>query len=72
MMFDEVLNLAAKDLPEGYVIEICVEKGSGWVDLYGPGYSDLGLDCTYEGIEADVKLAIHVAKEHAGEAVSRG
>ena len=37
--FNDLLNEAARDLPEEYVIEVGVEKGSGWVNLRQDGQS---------------------------------
>lgn len=36
-MTDTLLNAiqeAAGNLPEGWIIELCVERGAGWVELY--------------------------------------
>lgn len=30
------INAAARDLPDGWLIELCVERGAGWVELYNP------------------------------------
>jgi hypothetical protein len=32
----ESLQNAAGQLPEGWIVELCVERGAGWVDLYDP------------------------------------
>ena len=34
MTLEESINHAAEELPEGWIIEINVENGSAWVDLY--------------------------------------
>lgn len=31
---EENINRAAKELPEDWIIEINVERGAGWVNLY--------------------------------------
>lgn len=31
-----ILNVIARDMPEGYYIEVGVELGSAWVNLFGP------------------------------------
>ena len=36
MTLDQAVEYAAEHLPEGWKIEICVEKGAGWCDLYDP------------------------------------
>jgi hypothetical protein len=28
------LKDAARDLPDGWIVEVCVERGAGWVELY--------------------------------------
>ena len=44
------IEVAARDLPDGFVLRICVEKGAAWVDLEYPGcpfhYSPDGADAT--------------------------
>lgn len=30
------LNMAAGELPPGWIVELCVERGAGWVELYDP------------------------------------
>jgi hypothetical protein len=34
-LFDSIQN-AAGQLPEGWIIDLCVERGAGWVELYDP------------------------------------
>lgn len=32
---EEAMQRAAKELPEGMLIQICLENGSGWIELIG-------------------------------------
>ena len=62
--FMDVLNYAAKYLPEGYHIEIGVEHGSGWVNLYRcqVQQEELSPDLT---LEEQVVWYTRIAKEEA-------
>lgn len=56
--------MAAKDLPEGWRIQIGVEKGSTWVILEDPNM--LGHEmCCDDSIEDQFNQAIEYAKKHA-------
>ena len=57
-----LLNIAARDLPEGWVIEIYVEQGSAGVRLEDPDGD--GMQCDFVGldIEEQVKVAIKTAQ----------
>lgn len=30
------INAAARDLPDGWLIQLCVERGAGWIELHNP------------------------------------
>lgn len=34
-LFDAI-QMAAGQLPEGWIVELCIERGAGWVELYDP------------------------------------
>lgn len=34
-LFDSI-QMAAGQLPEGWIVELCIERGAGWVELYDP------------------------------------
>jgi hypothetical protein len=61
---ERALQRAAKELPEGWIVRVEVERGAGWVDLHDPSgaFSVQGL------IDADDTLAaaIHRAIDRAG------
>lgn len=61
---EENINRAAAELPDGWIIEINVEAGAGWVTLYdGCGNSlDVAGDRT---INEQVSEAISYAREHS-------
>lgn len=62
MSIEDALNLAAKELPEDFIIEINVERGAGWVTLYDGHGNDVSLagDGT---ISEQVEDAINQAKK---------
>lgn len=66
----ETLNRMARDLPEGYRIEICVEKDSGWVDLIGPDGEDIefpsNLETLVEQIDDAFQHAVDLASGKDG------
>jgi len=39
---NEALQRAAGELPQGWEIRLCVERGAGWVELYDPVGDDIG------------------------------
>lgn len=64
--FTDVLNKIAEQLPEGYLIEINVEKDSGWIRLWD-AESDVYLDPEHftsvdSNIEEQIEDAIRYAK----------
>ena len=61
---EENINRAGAELPDGWIIEINVEAGAGWVTLYdGCGNS---VDVSGAGsINEQVSEAISYAREHS-------
>jgi hypothetical protein len=61
---ERALQRAAKELPEGWIVRVEVERGAGWVDLHDPSgaFTVQGL------IDADDTLAaaIYRAIDRAG------
>lgn len=55
MTLHELANQACRDLPEGWIIEIHLERGSGYIDLFNPngdlieipGYDQNSLDTQF-------------------------
>lgn len=65
MTLEENINRAASELPEGWILEINVEAGAAWVDLYdGCGNS---VFCSAGNINEQVSEAISYAREHSHE-----
>lgn len=62
MDIQELLNIAERDLPEGWVIEIYVERGSAGVRLEDPDGDGMPCDFAGLGIEDQVKTAIKTAQ----------
>nr|WP_289108733.1 hypothetical protein [uncultured Halomonas sp.] len=59
---DQAIENAARELPEGYVIEVNVESGSSWINMYGPNGSDVKLP---ECVDSTLAEQIDGAIEHA-------
>jgi len=63
-MTDKVLdaiNRAAKDLPLDWHIEIHVEVGSGWVELYDNEYARVDFPTNREALDEEIDDAIEFA-----------
>jgi len=58
---NDLFNEAARDLPEGYRIEIMIEKDSGWVDLIKPDNTRIDMVCADWCLETSIKEAISMA-----------
>jgi hypothetical protein len=57
---EDYINKAAGSLPEGWIIELCVEKGAGWVDLYYQGEKH-DFDTTDMSLSRQVSEALEIA-----------
>lgn len=55
------LQTLAKELPNGWTVQIDVERGSGGVTLFGP-YDDMYENFTEGGIDANLLEALRFAK----------
>ena len=55
---------AAKELPKGYQINVCVEHESAWVELIGPG-GTVDFDTSHEGLGYEITDAARAAIAHA-------
>jgi hypothetical protein len=44
LTLSQSIDRAAAELPEDYVIKLCVQRGAGWVTLYGPEGRCVGFD----------------------------
>lgn len=41
---EKELDRLAEELPTGYEVRICVEKGAGWVEVRGPNGETTSID----------------------------
>lgn len=57
------IQRAAGELPDGYEMQICVERDAGWVVLYNPDGDVIELHSRGEGLSYDISQAIDEAKE---------
>tara|TARA_R100001530_G_scaffold129622_1_gene100055 strand:+ start:94 stop:309 length:216 start_codon:yes stop_codon:yes gene_type:complete len=65
---DKAIEEAAELLPEGYVIELNVENGAGWLNMYGPDGSDVELpECVDSTLAEQIQDAMHHAQWLASE-----
>lgn len=61
------VELAARDLPINWTIEISIEQGTACVYLYDPSYNDVGQDSIEpsDGLADQVMKAISIARSQA-------
>ena len=59
------LHRAASELPEGWEIEIRVEKGAGWVTLWDPDFEYRIIPNECEGLSYQITEAIRIATTEA-------
>ena len=65
---DEVAELLARELPDGYTIKLTLEKGCGSVDV--DQWNDADYDMAFDGegsIEVQLLLALKACKDTAKE-----
>jgi len=60
----DVYNLACRDLPEGYYIEVNLEQGSGGVTLTDPEGEDIYVCPDDLDIDQQIREALRLALEH--------
>jgi hypothetical protein len=68
----EKMNQLARDLPEGYEVRICVERHSGWVDLYGPDGGRIEFPSNMETMVEQIDDAFQHAIDLASGAPENG
>jgi hypothetical protein len=44
MTLDEALQRAARDLPDGWLIQVGVERGAAWIELHNPDGDGVNFD----------------------------
>lgn len=63
----DVFNRAARDLPEGWRIEVCLEKDAGWVILTDAEGEEYDTCNTHPSMEARIDACVAQARELSGE-----
>lgn len=64
MKVDGWIERAARDLPQGWIIQVSVERGSAWVSLYGPdGISRPLPDSADKTLAEQVRDAVRFPQE---------
>jgi hypothetical protein len=74
MRIDDLLEMAARDLPEGWSVRIEVERGAAWVKTVAPDGVEYDIDSDEAEIADLVRDAIEVATAEvatANDKVSR-
>ena len=75
MDLDEGVELAAEDLPDGYIINLGMENGAAWVELIRPDSKEFGFADDIDGADrtlADqIKCAVDIAIEMETKLASR-
>jgi hypothetical protein len=61
------IEYAARDIPEGWEVRICIERGSGWVVLFNPAGDVVDFDGDDLSVPNQVGQAVQYALG-AGEA----
>jgi hypothetical protein len=65
---EAAMQAAAGDLPEGYLMEIGIERGAGWVDLTDENGEKIDFDeDTDSGMTQRIRNSTAAAIEHAKE-----
>lgn len=64
MTLEENINRAAIELPDGWIVQISVEAGAGWVDLLTPDGNSVDV-ANAGSMSEQVSEAISYAREHS-------
>jgi hypothetical protein len=55
---EAAMQRAAAELPDGFGVHVCLEKGAGWVELYGPDGERMEYE---ENTDGEITPRIHAA-----------
>jgi len=66
MRIDDLLEMAARDLPQGWSVRIEVQRGAAWVKAVAPDGVEYEIDSDEADIADLVRDAIEVATANAG------
>ena len=69
---NEKMNQLARDLPEGYTVQISVEKHAGWVDLFNPDGEKIEFPSNMETMVEQIDDAFQHAIDLASGASENG
>ena len=61
MTLDEAINEAARDLPDGWIVELYVEYGTAWVRLDHDG-EGVAVNCSDMTLAQQVAACVRTAK----------
>ena len=63
----QAINNAARDLPDGYIINLGMENGAAWVELIRPDSKEFGFADNIDGADRtlaeQIKYAVDIAIE---------
>lgn len=59
---DEAMEQAAQDLPDGWIVRVCAERGAGWVELIDPDADEAMIDADCDSLASEVHIAIDAAR----------
>jgi len=68
----QAIDNAARDLPDGYSINLGVENGAAWVELVRPESKESGLGEDIDGADRTLVEQIKYAVDIAIEAAKKG
>ncbi len=61
--FNDLCSMAARELPEGFSVTVCLERGYGGIDLYGADGERIDCQCyDDDSLSERLKTAIQWAK----------
>ena len=67
MDLEAAVQKACGELPDGWTIELHMEKGAGYVSLFGPDDKEIELDLSDSDLSEQIQEALMVAIETAKE-----
>ena len=65
MRIEDLLEMAARDLPEGWSVRLEVERGAAWVKAVAPDGVEFEIDSDEAEIADLMRVAIEVANANA-------
>jgi hypothetical protein len=59
--FLKMLNRVCRDLPQGWIVRICLERDAGWVEMSRPDGSLVDLDAGDTTLDLQIGEALKLA-----------